>query len=198
MTDDTTPMDTSSLTWNLDDFTRVRPLIAGDAEEMFTLIVTSREHLDRWLRWSNTLQAEADVTDTITAAAAKQQAGIGFHLGIFVHGALAGGAVCRDLLPLHRSAEIGYWLGHQYTGRGLATRATVRVIDYLIDERKLHRIEMQCASENVASRAIPERLGFQLEGIRRQSHWITSCFMDHAVYGLLDDEWPAARTRSMR
>jgi ribosomal-protein-serine acetyltransferase len=50
---------------------------------------------------------------------------------------------------------------------------------------------MQCGVANVRSRAIPERLGFRLEGVRRQSHWITDQFVDHAVYGMLAPEWHA-------
>ena len=60
---------------------------------------------------------------------------------------------------------------------------------YLFDEVGLHRVEMQCGVENLKSRAVPERLGFKLEGIRRGSHWITNRFVDHAVYGMLSDEW---------
>jgi ribosomal-protein-serine acetyltransferase len=44
---------------------------------------------------------------------------------------------------------------------------------------------------NAASRAVARRLGFQEEGIRRESHWITDRFVDHVIYGILDREWTA-------
>ena len=70
-----------------------------------------------------------------------------------------------------------------------ATRSAAAVRNHLFRTEGVHRIEMQCAVENHASRAVAERLGFRLEGIRRESHWITTRFLDHAVYGQLEGEW---------
>ncbi|HEY8061970.1 MAG TPA: GNAT family protein, partial [Gemmatimonadales bacterium] len=155
-----------------------------------------RDHLDRWLRWSNTIQSEADAQATVALFVGKRAAGTGFHSGIWVAGRLAGGVVCRDIDRQHWCAEIGYWLGADFTGRGLATRASSLAIDYLIGSRGMHRIEMQCAVHNVRSRAVPERLGFRLDGIRRESYRITTEFVDSAVYGLLAGEWPPAAIRA--
>ena len=174
---------------HLDAVTELRPLLPSEAAVVHSLISTNRAHLDRWLRWSNSVQTVEDVQALIATFADKLTRGDGFHLGIWVDGRLAGGAVCWYIHRQNRNAEIGYWLGEEFLGRGLATRAARAVIDYLFDEEKLHRIEMQCAVANVPSRAVPERLGFRLEGTRRDSHWITTRFLDHAVYGLLEPEW---------
>jgi ribosomal-protein-serine acetyltransferase len=185
-------MDTPGLSWQLDRETRILPFEPEDASAMFQLIQSSRDHLDRWLRWSNTIRSEADALATVALFVTKRAAGTGFHSGIWVADRLAGGVVCRDLDRQHRCAEIGYWLGADFVGRGLATRASSLAIGYLIGSRGMHRIEMQCGAENRRSRAIPERLGFRLEGIRRESYWITTQFVDSAVYGLLASEWPNA------
>ncbi|MCL4254768.1 MAG: GNAT family N-acetyltransferase, partial [Anaerolineae bacterium] len=83
----------------------------------------------------------------------------------------------------------GYWLGESFTGQGIITNACKAVISALIYEENVHRIEIQCMVDNVRSRAIPERLGFTYEGIKRESEWINGAFADHAVYSLLDREW---------
>ena len=197
MTDSETAMDTPGLTWLLEGETRIRPFEPDDAPAMLQLIQSSRDHLDRWLRWSNTIQSEADARATVALFVGKRAAGTGFHSGIWVADRLAGGVVCRDLDRQHRCAEIGYWLGPDFTGRGLATRASSLAIDYLIGSRGAHRIEMQCGVHNVRSRAVPERLGFRLEGIRRESYWITTQFVDSAVYGLLEAEWPSTGSRGV-
>jgi len=173
----------------LDATAVLRPLTVSDAADLHALILENRAHLDRWLRWSSGVQSLADAEQLIRDFQGKLARGDGFHLGIRVAGALAGGCVCWYIHRQNRNAEIGYWLGSRYVGHGLATRSARAVVDLLFAQEGLHRVEMQCAVDNHASRAIPERLGFRLEGVRRESHWITTRFLDHAVYGLLDHEW---------
>lgn len=178
------------LTWVLDGGANVRPFVPEDAPAMLRLITANREHLDRWLRWSNSIQTLADAVATIAQSRAQQDRGLGFHSGIWVGGDLAGGMVCRDLDPVHRTAELGYWLGADFTGRGLVSTTTARSIDYLFGTTELHRLYMRCGADNIRSRAVPERLGFVLEGILRQTYWITDARVaDQAVYGLLAQQW---------
>jgi ribosomal-protein-serine acetyltransferase len=53
----------------------------------------------------------------------------------------------------------------------------------------MNRIEIRCATENLRSRAIPEKLNFKLEGVLRQSEWRHSRFFDMAIYSTLREEW---------
>ncbi len=163
-----------------------RPLTLSDAPAMHALIVENRAHLDRWLRWSGPLLSEDDVSGFIAMFEDKQREGKGFHLGIWMDGAFAGGVVCWRTDWQNRNAEIGYWLGRNFLKRGLATEASLAVTSFLFDNARLHRLEMQCGVENRASRAVAERCGFVEEGIRRDSHWITNRFVDHVVYARLN------------
>jgi len=169
----------------LDEQTRLRPLTPADAPAFHRAITANRAHLDRWLRWSSGIQSLADAETFLAGFAEREARGDGFHLGILLGDALVGGCVCWYIQRQNRNAEVGYWLDAAVTGRGLATRAAGAVVAHLFEREGLHRVEMQCGVENSASRAIPERLGFRLEGIRRASHWITDRLVDHAVYGLL-------------
>lgn len=168
-----------------------RSLQLDDAPAVHELMTASRQHLDRWLRWSSSIQTREDAEALIARFVAKEAAGDGFHLGIWDDGELAGGAVCWGIHRENRNAEVGYWLGHAFTGRGLATRSAKVVIEHLFAVEGLHRIEMQCGVENAASRAVAERCGLVNEGVRRESHWIADRFVDHVVYGILEREWAA-------
>lgn len=185
------PMTTASLTWVIDGDVVMRPFETPDAGAMFAGVRANRAHLDRWILWSSTVQTELDAAATIEKYATKREAGTGFNNAIWVNDQLAGGVVCRELSLLDRCAEIGYWLDAGFTGRGLATIAAARATDYLIRLRGMHRVYLQCAAGNLKSRAIPERLGYTLEGVLRESHWLTDQFVDQAVYGILDWEWRA-------
>ena len=59
------------------------------------------------------------------------------------------------------------------------------VVYHTFNTLKLNRIAIQCATENTRSRAIPERLGFKLEGIVREAEWLYDHYVDHALYSLL-------------
>ena len=50
---------------------------------------------------------------------------------------------------------------------------------------KLNKIEIRVATENVKSRALPERFGFKEEGVIRDAEWLYDRYVDHVVYGLL-------------
>lgn len=178
----------------LDQTTVLRSFRAADAPAFHAVIAENRAHLDRWLRWSSGIQSVEDAERFLAEFTRKEAAGDGFHLGLWCDGVLAGGAVCWYIHRHHRNAEVGYWLSRAFAGRGLATRAAVAVVDHLFAVERLHRVEMQCAVENSASRAVAERVGLKPEGTRRQSHWITDRFLDHVVYGILAPEWAAPAT----
>lgn len=175
----------------LDATTELRSLGPADAPAFHAVISANRSHLDRWLRWSSSIDSLAAAEAFLADFTRKEAAGDGFHLGIWHQGQLVGGAVCWYIHRHHRNAEVGYWLDGGHVGQGLASRAATAVVDHLFQVERLHRVEMQCAVDNQASRAVAERLGLRPEGTRRESHWITDRFLDHVVYGILDREWNA-------
>ncbi|KMM38005.1 acetyltransferase [Alkalihalobacillus macyae] len=61
--------------------------------------------------------------------------------------------------------EIGYWIDTSYSGNGYMTEAVGKLTDFALDQLRCRRIEIRCDRENDRSRAVPERLGFSLEGI---------------------------------
>jgi ribosomal-protein-serine acetyltransferase len=65
------------------------------------------------------------------------------------------------------------------------TRAVKALIDHAFGELGLHRVEIRAAAENRRSRAIPERLGFEQEGILREAERVGERYQDLVVYGLL-------------
>ena len=90
----------------------------------------------------------------------------------------------------HRRAEIGYDLRRDQWGRGLATDAVRAILTFGFTRLDLHRVEAQTIADNHASVRLLQRLGFQLEGIRRQYSWEEDgTFHDSAVYGLLRPEF---------
>jgi RimJ/RimL family protein N-acetyltransferase len=67
------------------------------------------------------------------------------------------------------SAEIGYWLGEAFWGRGIATEALVAVTDHAIRTHDLTRLFAVPFAGNAASCRVLEKAGYVLEGRLRRS-----------------------------
>ncbi|ABL99470.1 GNAT family N-acetyltransferase [Shewanella amazonensis] len=89
---------------------------------------------------------------------------------------------------LSRRAEVGYMLSPAMSGRGFATEATRAVIDWGAHLFDIHKFVAWCSEQNLGSRAVLERLGFQLEGVLKSHSLIGDEWHNDCVYGLLADE----------
>jgi len=67
--------------------------------------------------------------------------------------------------------------------------------DYAFDELELNRVEIQVGTNNHRSRAIPERLGFQQEGVLRDYERVGDRYLDIVVYSLLASDRPPVSSR---
>jgi ribosomal-protein-serine acetyltransferase len=111
------------------------------------------------------------------------------HFVVLYNGEVAGDISLKEINWSIKSAEIGYWLGSAYTGKGIMTRAVRSMLDYAFNDLGLHKVEIWAAEENVKSRRVPERLGFVQEGTRRDDELIGGKYITMVIYGLLEDEW---------
>ena len=64
-----------------------------------------------------------------------------------------------------KSAEIGYWIGEPFWGKGIATKAVELITKYGFDELNLNRIYTGVFEYNIVSMKVLEKNGFQKEGI---------------------------------
>jgi ribosomal-protein-serine acetyltransferase len=165
-------------------------LLSGEhADRLFHLIDQDRERLREWLPWVDYERAPADSLTYIRRAQQQFAENESLQLGIFYQDQLAGTIGCHTIDWPDRSVEIGYWLSSSCEGRGVMTRACRRLVSYVFASLTLNRVEIQCATANRKSRAIPERLGFVQEGIRREGEWLNDHFVDLVLYGMLAREW---------
>ena len=89
---------------------------------------------------------------------------------IVVNGEAAGGIGFQLQRDVERvSAEIGYWLGESFWGRGIATEALVALTEYAIATHGLTRVYAVPFAWNHASCRVLEKAGYVLEGRLRRS-----------------------------
>ncbi len=89
----------------------------------------------------------------------------------------------------HRHAELGYWLGVPYWGKGYATEAGREMVRYGFEDLKLHRIFASHFGHNPASGKILLKLGMKHEGCQREHLLKWDQFVDSVLYGMSQQEW---------
>ena len=99
------------------------------------------------------------------------------------------GAVGLRLVPEHRRAELGYWIGVPYWNRGYATEASAGVLEYGFTELSLNRIVARHYQRNPASGRVLEKLGMRHEGTQRQHVVRWDQLEDLECYAILESEW---------
>lgn len=174
---------------DLGDGIVLRMLDGRHADELFRLTDKNREHLRSYLPWIDQVRTSMDSGGFIQSGLQQFANDNGFHAGIWLNNELAGVIGYHYWHWANRRTELGFWLGAEFQGQGLMTSACRTFTEYAFVELGLQRVEIQCASDNLRSRAIPERLGFTKEGVRRQAEWLHDHFADLVVYSMLRDEW---------
>lgn len=103
------------------------------------------------------------------------------------NGCVAGsiGLVQQEDIYKH-SAELGYWIGEPYWGKGIATKAVKLIVGYGFGELGLTRIFSSVFDHNKASQKVLEKNGFTLECISRKSVIKNNILLDEYKYSILN------------
>lgn len=81
-----------------------------------------------------------------------------------------------------RSAELGYFLGEHWWGKGIATRAVAQMLRYLAEHHSFVRIFSVVFANNPASMRVLQKNGFTLEGVRKKAVFKNGVVMDDYVW----------------
>ena len=173
----------------VDDEIKLRLLEPRHAHELFALVDSNRQYLRQWLPWLDANVAVSDSLHFIQATQKQFADNSGFVTGIWYCGELVGLIGHNKIDWENRISWLGYWLGEESQGKGIMTNSCRALIRHAFTELNLNRINIRCAVENSKSRAIPERLGFQQEGVIRQAERLYDRYVDLVVYGMLKSEW---------
>ena len=88
-----------------------------------------------------------------------------------------------------RQAEVGFTLAREHQGRGYASEAVSRLLDYAFGDLGLHRVFAITDQENEPSFTLLERLGMRREGRFVRNAWFKGIWSSEYLYAVLRDEW---------
>ena len=172
----------------------VRCYQPSDARLLAESVNESLEHLKPWMPW---------VHDEPEPFVEKEKRMLRFRgmfdlkqdyiYGIFDPGEtkLLGGTGLHTRLG-ERELEIGYWIHKDYINRGLVTESTAALVRVAFEVIHVHRVEIHCDPGNLASAAIPRKLGFTHEGTLRAKTSFLDRWSDSMIWGLLEEEYPSS------
>lgn len=84
--------------------------------------------------------------------------------------------------------SVGYWIDREYAGRGIMTRAVAMVIDHVIFEAGLHRVEVAIRPENAPSLRVVAKLGLTEVGFAPGYLHIDGEWRDHRLFAVTREE----------
>lgn len=173
----------------VDDEIRLKLLEHRDAEPLFRLTDQNRAYLRQWMPWIDGTRTPDDTRHFIEEARRKLAHNEGMTVGILYEGKLCGVIDYHAMNHANKRTAIGYWLAESLQGRGIMTRVCRAFTGYAFSALEMNRVEIMAGTENVRSRAIPERLGFAFEGTARQAMRLHDRYIDLAMYSMLAEDW---------
>ena len=179
------------LTYEINNELHLRLFTLDDADEFYNLTIESKPFLREWLGWLDNINSIEDTIKNIQSRFAEIADNNGYPISfVFVYkGNMVGTIGYNTIDKRNRVGTIGYWIGEKYKGQGIMSQSFKAMIDYGFNTLNLNRIEVRAATDNIKSRALPERFSFQHEGTIRDAEWLYDHYVDHEVYGMLKVEW---------
>jgi len=174
----------------------LRVALLGEGHKIAEYQRRNREHLAPW----EPFREERYFTDEYWESAPKRErdraaAGVEFRFRVLLHGGddFVGVVALRDIYgwPTH-FASTGYSVDHAYEGRGIITEAVRAVIQFGFEELNLNRIEACRMRENVASKRVMDKLGFEEEGVIRRGLLVQGHWEDQVLSSVLNPDWRPA------
>jgi RimJ/RimL family protein N-acetyltransferase len=93
--------------------------------------------------------------------------------------------------------EIGYWLHKDFINQGLITESTAALTKVAFEVYHVDRMEIHCSVDNLASAAVPRKLGYIHEATRRRLGFAHGRHTDSMIWSLFADEYPSTPCASV-
>jgi RimJ/RimL family protein N-acetyltransferase len=165
-----------------------------DAPMLADAVTANIEHLKPWMPWVYSEPEPVQVkVDRLKRFRSEFDLGEDFIYGIFdkEETRLLGGTGLHTRTG-QEQLEIGYWIHKDFINQGLVTESTAALIKVAFEIIHIHRLEIHCDPGNVASAAIPRKLGFTHEGTLRAKTRFLDRWSDSMVWALLDTEYSSS------
>lgn len=173
----------------------LRPLRRSDRTRWQQLRLRDEALIRRWdptarRGWREQHSATVWREHRVTLRTAARN-GLAFPFAITVDSVFAGQVTVAGVqrFPVH-SGWVGYWVGSEFTGHGVATLAVALAAGHALGAGGLHRVDATVSPDNAPSRRVLEHLGFRQEGLLRRYLDVDGEWRDHQLWAITVEELP--------
>lgn len=165
----------------------LRAFDEADAAAFAAAVVESAPEMGQWMPWCHAGYSVADALDWFAACRQAAQAGTAQEFGVFdaASGRLLGGAGLNAIHPLHRWANLGYWVRRSARRQGVALGCVQALAAQAFGPLGLFRVEIVVAVGNEPSVAVARRAGAQFEAVARHRLCLHGAPVDASVFSLI-------------
>jgi len=141
----------------------IRRYLGDEAPALVEAVTASVDHLMPWMPWASAEPLKPALEAFVARSVDEFDRGENFNYAIWSSGqsTLVGGSGLHPRLGPGR-IEIGYWVRDGMLRRGVATRVARALTIAAFGLPEIDEVHIHCDEANVASAAVPRRLGFRL------------------------------------
>ncbi len=158
----------------------LKQLVPTDAPEYFNRVEEDRAHLSQQHgpRTADSTAENYPTVESVLESIVNPKIPNKIRFGIWDGDVFVGS---NNLSPRGEGrAELGSWVGGNYTGHNYAARARTLLVDYAFNTAGLEEVFCEIAVGNEASRKSVERSGFKFNGVR-YDHWVYTLHRSEAL-----------------
>ncbi len=161
----------------------------------FTLRPWNDNDLDSLVKYANNPGIAKNMTNKFphpyTVEAGKsflKMATSGSPTNIFaidINGEAVGGIGIHPQDDIHcKNAELGYWIGEPFWGKGIISKAIPQILNYGFKTFDINRIFARPFHTNIGSQKVLEKAGFKLEAKIEKSLFKHGEYLDELIYAV--------------
>lgn len=168
----------------------IRPYTLADIPSLFEAVRESVSTVGPWLPWCHANYTREEAREWVEKQVAALQAGTEYQFAILSEtGRFLGGCGLNAVDPVHRRANLGYWVRSSAAGQGVVPAATRLLADWAFQNTDLNRLEIVVATDNARSLRVAEKAGAVREGVAWSRLLVHGVVQDAVIFSLTRGSW---------
>lgn len=166
---------------------QLRKLRMSDLERIFELFANDNvlKYLSSVLNASEVTRKKEKAWLQKVLTQYRQRKPEEYNMAITVNGELIGSIGIKKADYENKKAEIGYWIGEPYWGKGYTSEAVKQITGLLFKRFGFVRLEAGVYHPNIASQKVLKKSGYQFEGTKRKSIRKGNQCFDEKLYAIV-------------